>query len=371
MIPVLIQKIRTVWRYVFPTPDDRAYLAAMHGAGQFDRAYYLAATPNLKALFRLWPDRHYVQMGEGNGLCPNPRFSPRAYLFHNPDLVGGDLAPLLHYITHGQAQNRIVLAPIADGQPDPAALPQITPQAASAPVAVLVHVYYPDFWDEIAPLLRAQRFEFDLFVTLADTADTAPLPAQITQSFPKARVWHMPNHGRDIFPFVHLVNAGLFAPYAALCKLHSKKSPHRADGEDWRRALIAGVLGDPEITQKRLETFISEPNMGFWVSPGQIYAGETWWGANRARVAELLERGGISAPADLRFPAGSIYWIKPALLQALRGLNLIAADFEPEQALVDGTTAHAVERLLGAMAQDQHLRIVEAPTLDKARAPTP
>ena len=368
MIPALIQKIRTVWRYFLPTPDDRAYLAAMHAAAQFDRAYYLAATPNLKSLFRLWPDRHYVQMGEGNGLCPNPRFSPRAYLFHNPDLVGGDLPPLLHYITTGQDQGRTVLAPLSDGQPDPAALPQITPRAPTAPVAVLLHIYYPDFWEEIAPLLRAQTFAFDLFVTLGDTPECDTLPDQITQSFPEARIWRMPNHGRDIFPFVHLLNAGLFAPYAALCKLHSKKSPHRADGEAWRHALIASVMGDPDTTARRLAAFLSDPNIGFWVSEGQIYAGETWWGANRARVAELLERGRITPPATLRFPAGSIYWIKPALLQGLRDLNLTAGDFEPEQALVDGTTAHAVERLLGAMAQDQQLQIVEAPALDNTRA---
>lgn len=374
MIPAVIQKIRTVWRYFRPTPADRAYLKQIQDAGQFDRAYYLNATPNLKALFRLWPDRHYVQMGEANGLCPNPRFSPRAYLFHNPDLVAGPLPPLLHYITKGQAENRLVMAPISAGQPDPGALPRITPADRPDPaarVAVLVHVYYPDFWAEIAPTLTAQQFDFDLFVTLPDSPDTQDLPARITAAFPAARVWQMPNHGRDIFPFVHLLNAGLFAPYAALCKLHSKKSPHRADGEDWRRALIAGVMGDPAATAARLEAFLSDPNKGFWVSDGQLYTGETWWGANRARTAELMTRAGITPPPDLRFPAGSIYWIKPALLTALTRLDLRAADFEPEQALVDGTTAHAVERLLGAMAQGLELEITQASALDKSPASGP
>ena len=374
MILSLIQKIRTVLRYAFPTKEDRAYIAQMQAAGQFDRQYYLTATPNLKTLFRIWPERHYVQMGEANGLCPNPRFSPRAYLFNNPDLAQAAPAPLLHYMSIGQAQNRIVLAPLGVGLPDPASLPDITPSDRpdpSAPVAVLIHIYYADFWEEIAPLLAAQLFEFDLFITLTESPGTAALPAQIIAAFPQARVWQMPNHGRDIYPFVHLLNAGLFTPYNAVCKIHSKKSPHRADGEDWRRALIAGVLGTPEITQTRLKRFQADPNIGFWVSDGQIYEGDTWWGANRTRTGELMGRSGITQGHDLRFPAGSIYWIKPALLARLTALNLTPGDFEPEQALVDGTTAHAVERFLGALAEDENLRIVEASLLDKLDGSAP
>jgi lipopolysaccharide biosynthesis protein len=76
-----------------------------------------------------------------------------------------------------------------------------------------------------------------------------------------------------------------------------------------------------------------------------------------------MARAGITPPRDLRFPAGSIYWIKPALLNRLARLELKAADFEPEQALLDGTTAHAVERLLGVMAQDLGFDIIEARAL--------
>lgn len=372
MIPSLLQKIRTVWRYAFPTPADRAYIEQMQREGQFDRAYYLRATPNLKSIFRIFPERHYVQMGEANGLCPNPRFSPRAYLFNNPDLAQAAPAPLLHYMSVGQAENRIVLAPLGHGLPDPASLPTITPPTQpSAPVAVLLHIYYADFWAEIAPTLSAQLFEFDLYVTLTDGPGTADLPARITAAFPQAQIWFLPNHGRDIFPFVHLLNAGLFAPYTALCKIHSKKSPHRPDGEDWRRALIGGVLGAPETTQARLEHFKTDPNIGFWVSNGQIYEGDTWWGDNRMRTHELMKRAGITPPPDLRFPAGSIYWVKPAILTRLAALDLKAGDFEPEQALVDGTTAHAVERLLGAIAQDSALEIVQASWLDKHAPPRP
>jgi len=123
------------------------------------------------------------------------------------------------------------------------------------------------------------------------------------------------------------------------------------------------VLGDPAQTAARLERFISDPKLGFWVSQGQLYTNETWWGANRDRTQALMARAGIAPDTPLHFPAGSIYWIKQELITRLAALGLEAADFEPEQALVDGTTAHAVERLLGMMAQDAGVRIVEAPAL--------
>ncbi|MFC3119954.1 rhamnan synthesis F family protein [Jhaorihella thermophila] len=81
-------------------------------------------------------------------------------------------------------------------------------------------------WPEFAALLRAQRFAYDLYVTLTGSPEeTAPTAAAIRTAFPRARVWAMPNRGRDILPFLHLAQSGVLAPYAAVCKLHGKKSP--------------------------------------------------------------------------------------------------------------------------------------------------
>ena len=54
-----------------------------------------------------------------------------------------------------------------------------------------------------------------------------------------------------------------------------------------------------------------------------------------------------------------------ALLERLVALGLGAADFEPEQALVDGTTPHAVERVLGVLADGCGLAMRESADLDR------
>jgi hypothetical protein len=371
MLQPFRRKVATVWRYLFPTAADRRYLAAIRRSGLFDRGYYRACNAGgMHPLFRIWPERHYVQLGERNGVCPGPGFSPRAYLFHNPDLAG-EPQPLWHYLRRGRAEGRLVLAPPGDGRVP--ALPPPPPPAAegpTAPVAVALHLYYPELWPEIAAALAPQRFAFDLFVTLTrrpdlPAAQAAALEAEIRAAFPGARVWQLPNHGRDIYPFLWLLEAGLLAPYRAVCKLHSKRSPHRADGAEWRRALLAGVLGPPEATAARLARFLEDPRAGLWVASGHLHAGDHWWGINRPRAEALLARAGLALPpGPLRFPAGSIYWARAEVLAQLAGLGLRATDFEPEQALVDGTTAHVVERLMGALAAAAGREIVTPAALE-------
>ena len=103
------------------------------------------------------------------------------------------------------------------------------------------------------------------------------------------------------------------------------------------------------------------------MADGHRTEGAQWWGPNRDRGAELLARAGLAADKgvpDLVFAAGSIYWIKSAALKALMALPITSADFEPEMGQVDGTTAHALERVFGLIiaAAGQHIR--EACELD-------
>jgi lipopolysaccharide biosynthesis protein len=358
-------------RLVVPTWGERRYRHLMRRHQLFDRQFYRTSNPGLHWLARLRPEMHYIQRGEPAGLCPNAAFSPRAYLHHNPDLPRGLARPFLHYLQFGHREDRITTE-----LPGTALCPDIAPpvlrqsdHAPQAPVAVVVHLYYPALWPEIAKVLHQQQFHFDLFVSLVKQEGAEDLTDQITRNFSGAKVYDMPNHGRDIFPFLHLINAGLLDPYRAVCKIHTKKSPHRADGDQWREHLIEGVLGAPHQTRIRLNHFLKTPDCALWVADGQIYSGAEWWGSNLTRCRELLHRVDIPCdPSALRFPAGSMYWLKPVMIDMLRGLGLEAGDFEPEQAQVDGTTAHAIERVIGHLPATAKQRMLQSSELD---APPP
>ncbi len=222
--------------------------------------------------------------------------------------------------------------------------------------AVVAHVYYHDMWDDFALTLRGAGVEFDRFVTLTirptpdGIADTAALRARIDADFPRATVLELPNHGRDIYPFVHLINSGWLDGYDAVCKIHTKMSPQRSDGEDWRQSLISGILPNGR-TAGLLAAFKADEKAAFWVSDGHNLTDPLWWGTNFEKASQILNRAEIAPKRDhLSFPAGSIYWLKPLMIRMIRRLQLSEQQFEPEQGQTDGTFAHGFERSLGYLA---------------------
>lgn len=368
-----MSRIKHALRLIFLSPRQFLYVRRMKRSGLFDRKFYLEVNPLIHWIFRFFPERHYVLFGEAAGLYPNPDFSPKAYIKHNPDLRGRGLAPFDHYLRAGRHEQRVTRDLPSDGGGLSIPLPKLRGAGANpADYAVVVHIYYHDLWEEFEARLKTLDFDFDLFVSLTYKGDeTETLAERIREAWPRARVVPMPNHGRDIFPFLHLINAGLLSGYKAVCKFHTKKSPHRQDGDTWRRHLIDGIL--PETgTRALLERFVAEPDAAFWVADGQHYNDPQWWGSNLNRTTELLQR--IEIPVDedrLSFPAGSIYWLKPQIVTLLRGLQLGPENFDLELGQTDGTVAHAIERVLGVMTDAVGMHILQTSQLAALPAPEP
>ncbi len=329
----------------------------------FDVKFYKSQRPrNLAA--QIFPIQHYVLWGEKQGLWPNPNFSPSAYLANNPEFADEIQRPLWHYLTVGKAR-QLRATPFP---PDPTTLPADLAAIPSAPnpvnpriqsdLAIVVHVFHYELWEEIAAALRHIPQSFDLYCTVIRREGFDPLVADIHASFPNARVLCFPNHGRDIFPFVHLVNSGIFSSYAAVCKLHTKKSVHLEDGDRWRSELIAGILPSSAQIRGVLDAFLADPKIGAVVSDSNLMAHPHLWGANRPRVTDELGRIGIAADRfKLSFPGGSMYWIKPEALRLLQSMNFCAEDFEREEGQLDGTLAHAIERIMGFLVQHAGQRV--------------
>ena len=363
-------RLKNVLRLVFAPPSQLRYIHRIKKSGLFDRQFYLSVNPRIHPLFHYVPERHFVLFGEMSGLYPNPDFSPLAYLRHSPDVAkAGSMRPFDHYIRIGQYENRLTKDLPDDYSKSAVPVPRLPrPAPPRARQAVVIHMYYHDLWDEFLATLNAVDIDFDLIVTLTYRGEeTDALADRIVADWPRARVVKMPNHGRDIFPFVHLINAGWLDGYDAVCKLHTKKSPHRRDGEHWRRHLISGILPGAE-TGALLQRFLDDPEAAFWVADGQHYNDLQWWGSNFSTVAQLLQRVEVAPDRDrLSFPAGSIYWVKPQILDLVRGCRLEAGRFEEEQGQTDGTVAHAMERVLGILTDAAGMQIRQTTQLREAR----
>jgi hypothetical protein len=355
----LILQAKKLSRFLFPGRRDRVYMRKVRESGLFDAGFYTTHHPNMRWIFRQFPIRHYVTIGEREHLKPNPDFAGSIYLRYNPDVGNAGIPPFLHYIDIGHRELRVTKE-LPEPIPGLArVMPRVGGGDAAADVAVVAHVFYHDVWDEMADRLAASGLAFDLWVTITDKgAETDALIERIAAHFPNARVLRYPNRGRDVLPFVHLVNAGVLDGYRAVCKIHTKRSPHRDDGDHWRRHLIGGIL--PEgCTTTTLARFLALPDAGVWVADGQHYRSPDWWGSNKERVTRMLARVEVRVQGELAFPAGSMYWLKPSMVAMIKALMLAPEEFDVEAAQLDGTLAHAFERSLGFLVAAGGLRVVE------------
>ncbi|HEY1944485.1 MAG TPA: rhamnan synthesis F family protein [Roseiarcus sp.] len=226
------------------------------------------------------------------------------------------------------------------------------PRRTEAKVAVVLHLYYADLWPEISTVLQSLPLAFDLIVTTVPGREA--LIDAVRADFPSAAIRVVENRGRDVRPFLLLLEEGALDAYDCVCKIHGKKSLHGLKrnpyGEIWRRRLLFDLLCAEGAMAAAVERFEREPRLGllgpeaFRVAGAEI--ADFYWRKNRERLAWLLERLGIDAARiEPDFFAGTMFWVRPKALGPLRKL-VLSRDFEPDQGRTDGALEHAVERVL-------------------------
>ena len=224
-------------------------------------------------------------------------------------------------------------------------------------IAVVAHVYYPELWPELSASISNIEEPFDLFVTLVAGQSDA-LARTILAERPSAQLVVVENLGRDILPFFSIVRTGVLFRYEFVCKLHTKRSEWHADGETWRKELVSGILGSRRRVRLILSAFRSEPELGMVVADGHMYAGRELWEGNREHLKRFFAYLGMDDTEFRRaFAGGSIFWIRPAVLQLISELPFRSDDFEPEPLGKDGHLVHAIERLISLACYELDMTI--------------
>ncbi|MGO4870475.1 MAG: rhamnan synthesis F family protein [Roseiarcus sp.] len=231
------------------------------------------------------------------------------------------------------------------------------PRETSARIAVALHLYYADLWPEIRAVLMSLPLAFDLIVTTV--ADREELIGEIRADFPEATIHVLENRGRDVGPFLVLLEEGALDRYDCVCKIHGKKTLHGLKrnpyGEVWRRRLLFDLLCADRTMARAVERFERNPSLGLLGPEAFRVAGaenaDFFWKDNRERVSQLLLRLG-NAPERIEpdFFAGTMFWVRPQALAPLRALRL-SREFEADQGKTDGTLEHAVERTIASVVK--------------------
>jgi lipopolysaccharide biosynthesis protein len=217
---------------------------------------------------------------------------------------------------------------------------------------VFVHVHYADVWADMArEIATAFDRPFGLVITCRD--DGIALAEVRSPHLVFARRLRTENRGRDVLPFLHALRE-MGDGFELGLKLHTKRSKHRADGEDWRRYMMDSLLGGEGGTPAALRLMERDHELGLVAPLAHLLPLEGRIALNRRAMRRVADR--MDIPLDFeeltrkRFAAGSMFWFRR---KALRPFAETVLDdlFPKEKGQLDGTAAHAVERLFALVCE--------------------
>lgn len=214
--------------------------------------------------------------------------------------------------------------------------------------AVILHLYHEELAGDFRSYLEQIPYDLDLFISARHKVAQAAIQ-QTFASWTRGRIEIriFPNRGRDIAPKL-LGFRDVYDQYQYVLHLHSKKSTHNNVLFFWRHFLLENLLGTPQVVESVFEVFERNPHIGI-VASQHFEPMRHWvnWGGNFELASGLAQRMGMTLDADdvLDFPSGSMFWTRSAALKPLLDLNLTFEDFPEEDNQIDGTLAHAIERL--------------------------
>ena len=225
-------------------------------------------------------------------------------------------------------------------------------------IAVIVHLYCIELWEELKLSILSISHEYELYISIPENEEI-DISKEILQEFPSAKIYKLENKGRDILPFLQIFKEIEPLGYKLILKLHSKKSSHLKGykgiaeyGEKWREGALVSLLGGKKRVNDIFDLFDLTPELGLFSPADQLCTFKST-DINYQIVNQLLP--GIDQETfdseNYSYAAGSMFWFRPEALKKILQLNLTEENFEDELGQLDGTLAHAVERLFGVICK--------------------
>lgn len=234
--------------------------------------------------------------------------------------------------------------------------------AARGPHAacVVIHAWYVEALDALlaAPVLADPAIR--LVVTTSFDKERAVRDALAARGA-NAEVEVFENRGRDILPFLRVADRLLAEGEELVLKLHTKQSVHLEDGARWRDEL-AQRLASASRHETIRKAFHEDATLGLVAPEGHLLPVHAYLGGNRPHLDYLHARLGLKQPLDdsMTFASGSMFWARLEALRPLLDAHLDTWEFEDEAGQIDGTFAHAIERVVAMGVQDAGFAVATA-----------
>ncbi|WP_213939882.1 rhamnan synthesis F family protein [Pseudomonas sp. dw_612] len=235
-----------------------------------------------------------------------------------------------------------------------------TAQPELAKIALHVHVYYIDLFDQLLGCLNNNKAHPDLFLSVPNEQVRHDLQASCQRYKGKViAIEVVPNKGRDIGPFLSAFDQRHLTDYEIVGHLHTKKTKDYKDpevGQIWYNFLLENLLGSSHaMADVILAKMIDDPRIGLVFADDPNVVG---WDANHPYAEQFSGKLGLSSlPSSIVFPIGTMFWARTESLKPFIALGLTWDDYPEEPLPYDGSILHALERLFPTVVLSQGYEI--------------
>lgn len=223
-------------------------------------------------------------------------------------------------------------------------------------VGVVLHCFYESEIEEVTKRVEGRNFDFYLTADSLNKIERCREHLEnLGHNVPLAL--KSPNKGRDVRPFLRLLQiANKEMTNTTFLKIHLKKSLHSQKGHVWFERILDGLLSEDIFDCHARYVSCSSTGLSFGLS--EIVQRREYDGHNSKNIKAIAGSANLPDPSNpYRFIAGSMFFFSPRFLEELRDAFELSCqlEWEPEKAQLDGTLAHAWERLFLHIAESAGL----------------
>jgi len=222
-------------------------------------------------------------------------------------------------------------------------------------IAIHLHVHYIDVYRKYIKIMSSYTFPFRLFITTSVESyreDIKQIADEQHINISDDDIIVCKNKGRDVLPWLKLYHK--ISEYEIVGHFHTKKTAWSEEwiGESWQNEIFDSLVSPAE---EIINYLAQNPQIGIVLADipfcymNKIESDN--WGSNRLSCDQLWSRMNLRKKIDFNklktpiMPYGNMFWYRTTSLKPLFELGLNDSDFPEEPIPVDGTTAHAIERL--------------------------
>ncbi len=226
-------------------------------------------------------------------------------------------------------------------------------------LAIVIHAYYLDIFREILNDIDHDVKRTAKFYVTCENIKFEDVKKILNDWGCDFYLLGVENRGRDVLPFLKIIPKVLETRFDYLIKIHTKKSPHRVDGDAWRKNLI-NQLVSKNYVDFTLDIFSSDKRIGIIGPSDSVVPMEFYLGSNYEKIKKLAKSFSLSME-DIRkmsFVAGTMFYARRPMIEHFMKIKLNDMDFEAECGQIDGTMAHALERFFAVIAAKNNFEVI-------------